>query len=225
MFAAHDGFLGALFAAAPGQRAVVTPHLVTLRQYAEDVERLLDRLGIERGAVVGLSMGGLVAMELVTTDPERWWALGLVATTAEPVTAQERAARRERATRVESHGMQELIDYMHTGLYGTAATPAVRRRVDAMMARAPAVGAAAALCGRAERPDYRSRLRELDIPAFVCRGSEDRWSNEPVTNEILDHLRYPEVFVAPGAGHLPNLEAQEPFTDNLMEFLARQAPR
>jgi pimeloyl-ACP methyl ester carboxylesterase len=203
----------------------VTPHLVMLRQYAGDVEGLLDRLGIDHAAVVGLSMGGLVAMDLVTTYPKRWWALGLVATTAEPVTAQERAARRQRADRVERDGMQELIDYMHTGLYGQSTPPAVRSLVDRMMARAPAVGAAAALRGRAERPDYRPRLRELQIPSFVCRGSEDRWSDEAVTAEILDHLRDPELFVAEGAGHLPNLEAQEAFTEKLFEFLVRHAPR
>lgn len=203
----------------------VTPHLVTMREYAEDVEELLDRLGIERTAVVGLSMGGLVAMDLVTTRPERWWALGLVTTTAEPVTPQERAVRCERADRVERDGMQSLIDYMHTGLYGPSATPEVRSRVDAMMARAPAVGAAAALRGRAERPDYRPRLKELDIPVFVCTGSEDPWSNEAVTTEIIDHLRDPELFVAEGAGHLPNLEAEEAFTQRLLAFLIRHAPR
>jgi 3-oxoadipate enol-lactonase len=203
----------------------VTPHLVTLREYAEDVEELLDRLGTERAAVVGLSMGGLVAMDLVTTHPERWWALGLVTTTAEPVTPQERALRRARADRVERDGMQALVDYMHTGLYGTSATPEVRSRVDAMMARASPVGAAAALRGRAERPDYRPRLRELDIPAFVCTGSEDPWSNEAVTTEIMDHLRDPELFVAEGAGHLPNLEAEEAFTHRLLAFLVRHAPR
>jgi 3-oxoadipate enol-lactonase len=133
----------------------VTPYLVTLREYAQDVEELLTRLGIERAAAVGLSMGGLVAMDLVTTHPERWWALGLVATTAEPVAPQESAVRRERADLVEGDGMQVLLDYMHTGLYGTSAAPEVRSRVDAMMARAPVVGAAAALRGRAERPDYR----------------------------------------------------------------------
>lgn len=203
----------------------VTPHLVTMRQYAEDVEELLDRHGIERAAVVGLSMGGLVAMDLVTTHPERWWALGLVTTTAEPVTAQERGARLQRADRVERDGMQPLIDYMHTGLYGPRATPEVRSRVDAMMARAPAVGAAAALRGRAQRPDYRPRLAELDIPAFVCTGSEDPWSNATVTTEIIDHLRDAELFVAEGAGHLPNLEAEEVFTHRLLAFLARHAPR
>jgi 3-oxoadipate enol-lactonase len=203
----------------------VTPRLVTLREYAQDVEELLARLGIERAAVVGLSMGGLVAMDLVTTRPERWWALGLVTTTVEPVTPQEQVVRRDRADLVERDGMQVLVDYMHTGLYGTRASPEVRSRVDAMMARAPAAGAAAALRGRAERPDYRPRLRELDIPAFVCRGSEDSWSNETVTAEIVDHLRRPELLVVDGAGHLPNLEAEDVFTPSLMEFLARHAPR
>lgn len=203
----------------------VTPYLVTLREYAQDVEELLARLGIEHAAAVGLSMGGLVAMDLVTTYPERWWGLGLVTTTAEPVTPQERAVRRERADLVERDGMQVLVDYMHTGLYGTGAAPEVRSRVDAMMARAPVAGAAAALRGRAERPDYRPRLRQLDIPTFVCTGSEDQWSNETVTAEIIDHLRRPELLVVEGAGHLPNLEAEDVFTPGLMEFLARHAPR
>ena len=203
----------------------VTPHLVTLREYAEDVEELLAGLGVARAAVVGLSMGGLVAMDLATAHPERWWAIGLVTTTAQPVTRQEREVRRERAGLVERDGMQVLIDYMHTGLYGPQTTPELRSRVDTMMARAPAAGAAAALRGRAERPDYRPRLRELDIPTFVCTGSADPWSNEAVTAELIDHLRHPELLVVEGAGHLPNLEAEDLFTERLMEFLTRHTPR
>ena len=203
----------------------VTPHRVTLREYAADVEELLERLGIERAAVVGLSMGGLVAMDLVTTHPERWWALGLVATTAEPVTTLERSVRRKRADLIERDGIKPLVDYMHTGLYGSRATPAVRSRVDAMMTRASPAGAAAALRGRAERPDYRPRLAELDIPAFVCTGSEDPWSNGSVTSEIINHLRDPELFIVDGAGHLPNLEADGIFTHSLLAFLDRHAPR
>jgi len=201
----------------------VTPHLVSLREYAEDVAELLDRLGIRRAAIVGLSMGGLVAMELATADPERCWALGLIATTAAPVAAGEQALRRERADLVERDGMQVLIDYMHTGLYGPRCPAAVRERVDAMMARAPAAGAAAALRGRAERPDYRPRLRQLDVPALVCTGSEDPWSNEAVTAEILESLRHPELVVIDGVGHLPNLEAEAVFNAALAGFLERHA--
>src|SRR3954447_12025991 len=79
----------------------VTPHTVSMRAYADDVEELLARLDIDRAAVVGLSMGGLVAMELATVHPERYWAVGLVTTTVEPVSPAERAQRRERADLVE----------------------------------------------------------------------------------------------------------------------------
>jgi 3-oxoadipate enol-lactonase len=86
----------------------VTPGSVTMREYAADIEGLLDDLGIMRAAVVGLSMGGLVTMELAVSQPERYWAIGLVATTVEPVTSQEQVTRRQRADAVERDGMPVL---------------------------------------------------------------------------------------------------------------------
>ncbi len=202
----------------------VTPGSVTMREYAADVEDLLDDLGINRAAVIGLSMGGLVTMELAGARPERYWAIGLVATTAEPVTAQEKLTRRQRADAVERDGMGVLVDYMHTGLYGPGCPPAVRARVDAMMAATSPAGAAAALRGRAERPDYRPVLAALDVPALVCAGSADPWSDAAVTAEIVACLRHPELVMIDGAGHLPNLEAEQQFNKALREFLQAHAP-
>jgi len=203
----------------------VTPGSVTMREYAADIEHLLDDRGISRAAIVGLSMGGLVTMELAASRPQRYWAIGLVATTAEPVTPQERVTRRQRADAVERDGMGVLVDYMHTGLYGPGCPPAVRARIDAMMAAASPVGAAAALRGRAERPDYRPLLAGLDIPAFVCAGSADPWSNQQVTAGITERLRRPTLHVIGGVGHLPNLEAQREFDDALRAFLRTHSPQ
>jgi 3-oxoadipate enol-lactonase len=202
----------------------VTPGRVTMREYAADIEGLLDDLAIERAAVVGLSMGGLVTMELAAARPARYWAIGLVATTAEPVTAQERETRLKRADAVARAGMRVLVDYMHTGLYGPDCPPAVRDRVDAMMAAASPAGAAAALRGRAERPDYRPLLAGLDIPALVSGGSADPWSNDTVIAEIVACLKRPELAMIDGAGHLPNLEAASQFNDALRTFLSAHSP-
>ena len=202
----------------------VTPGSVTMREYASDVEHLLYDLGITRAAVIGLSMGGLVTMELAGARPERYWAIGLVATTAEPVTAQEKLTRRQRADAVDRDGMGVLVDYMHTGLYGPGCPPAVRARVDAMMAATSPAGAAAALRGRAERPDYRPVLAALDVPALVCAGTADPWSDQAVTAEIVACLRYPELVMIDGAGHLPNLEAERQFNEALRGFLRVHAP-
>jgi 3-oxoadipate enol-lactonase len=205
-------------------RSPVTPHRVTMREYAADIEELLDGLGIARAAVVGLSMGGLVTMELAAFRPDRYWAIGLVATTMQPPTSQDRSTRLERAAAVERDGMAVLVDYMHTGVYGPACPPAVRARVDAMMRGAPAAGAAAALRGRAERPDYRPLLAGLDLPALVCAGSADPWSDAAVTNEITASLRRPETIIIDGVGHLPNLEAETEFNAALDAFLRAHAP-
>jgi pimeloyl-ACP methyl ester carboxylesterase len=182
----------------------VTPHLVTMREYAADIEQLLDDLKITRAAVIGLSMGGLVTMELAASRPERYWAIGLVATTMEPPTPGERMTRLERAAAVERDGMTVLVDYMHTGLYGPACPPALR--------------------GRAGRPDYRPLLAALDIPALVCTGSADPWSDQAVTAEIVASLKRPETFVIDGVGHLPNLEAEGEFNGALLAFLQAHAP-
>jgi pimeloyl-ACP methyl ester carboxylesterase len=195
-----------------------------MREYAADVEELLDDLGIGTAAVVGLSMGGLVAMELAAARPDRWWAIGLVATTMQPPTEQDRVTRRARAAAVERDGMPALVDYMHTGVYGPACPPEVRARVDAMMLAAPPDGAAAALRGRADRPDYRPLMAGLDLPALVCAGSADPWSDEAVTAEIVASLSRPETVIIDGVGHLPNLEAAAEFNAALTAFLRAHAP-
>jgi pimeloyl-ACP methyl ester carboxylesterase len=204
--------------------STVTPGQVTMREYATDIEELLDTLNVTRAAVVGLSMGGLIAMEMTTANPARYWALGLVATTAEPPSPQDGKMREERADATERDGMSVLVDYMHSGLYSPACPPAVRARVDAMMVAAPPAGAAAALRGRAQRPDYRPLLRMLDIPALVVAGTADPWSNAEVTAEIVSCLRRPELVTIDGTGHLPNLEAEAEFNDALFAFLRNHSP-
>jgi 3-oxoadipate enol-lactonase len=130
-------------------------------------------------------------------------APGDVATMLEAPTPAEREARRGRADAVERDGMQVLLDYMHAGVYGSARSPC--GSVDAMMSAAPPAGAAAALRGRAERPDYRPLLTRLDIPALVCAGSADPWPDREVTAEIIAHLKRPEPVMIDSVGHLPNL--------------------
>src|SRR4029077_10391855 len=71
----------------------VTPGTVSMAQLAADVGHLLDRKRIATAALAGLSMGGLVVMELAAAQPERWWAYGFIATTAHRLTGDERAAR------------------------------------------------------------------------------------------------------------------------------------
>jgi 3-oxoadipate enol-lactonase len=197
----------------------VTPGTVPMSQLAADVTGLLDRLGVSRAAPVGLSMGGLVAMELAVADPARWWALGLVATTARPVTEAEQADRRAAADRAERDGIRSMAQDMAARLFGPDVDQAVASQVMAMMLATDPRGAAAALRGRAERPDYRPLLAELDLPAFVCTGDHDLYSTAAITDELTGCLRRPHRVTLAGVGHLPNLELPDRFNAELLAFL------
>jgi pimeloyl-ACP methyl ester carboxylesterase len=198
--------------------SAATPGAVSMREFADDVWELLAELAIDAVAVVGLSMGGLVAMEMAIAQPQRVWALGLVATTAQPVGEGERERRLALADRVEAEGMGVMLDYM-SPQFGPDPDPQVVEHVESMITRNSPAGAAAALRGRAARPDYRPGLRELAIPSFVCAGTHDVWSTPAVTQEIVDCLRDPHTATLENVGHLPNLEDRDGFDAELSRFL------
>jgi 3-oxoadipate enol-lactonase len=197
-----------------------TSGTVTMAELATDVWGLVDDLGIATAAPVGLSMGGLVAVEMALAQPARVWALGLVASTLEPVGDDERRTRRALADRIEAVGMEPLVESLGPRLFGPQVAADAVAGVVRMMRAANPVGAAAALRGRAQRPDYREALHDLEVPAFVCTGSRDVFSTAAVTSQLVHCLHAPTVVSLPEIGHLPNLEAPERFNEALTSFLA-----
>jgi pimeloyl-ACP methyl ester carboxylesterase len=200
-----------------------TAGTVTMAQLAADVWALLDGLGVSSAAPVGLSMGGLVAIEMAIARPRAVWALGLIASTAEPATVYEHRTRLALADRVEAVGLEPLVESMAPRLFGPGVSDELVESVVAMMRASNPVGAAAALRGRADRPDYRVALHAVAVPAFVCTGTDDVWSTAAVTAELVASLPAATVLSLPGVGHMPNLEAPERFNEALAAFLEAAA--
>ena len=202
----------------------VTPGTVPMAQLAADVSHLLDRKEIATAALVGLSMGGLVVMELAAAQPDRWRAYAFVATTAARSTPEERAARLASARTLDEQGMRPVAEEMAARLFGPDAAPELKAAIMAMMLATNPAGAAAAVRGRAERPDYQPVLPTLRAPALVCTGDHDSYSTAEITRELAGCLPDPEVVLLAGVGHLPNLEQPDEFNQHLLSFLTRALP-
>ena len=197
--------------------------IMSMRRFAETVVELLDDLEIARATVVGLSMGGLVAMELGLGYPERVAGLVLAATTAAPPTEEDVERRRRAAAEIDAHGMLGHTADMLPRLFGPAASrdPGLTVPIVETMLRTNPLGAAAALRGRAERPDYERLLGDLGPPALVVAGDRDAYSTKEVTDQLVAALPAPEVLILPGVGHFPNLEAPEAFDEAVRAFARR----
>ncbi|QIJ63730.1 alpha/beta hydrolase [Streptomyces sp. JB150] len=199
----------------------VVPGITPLSAFAADLEALLDRLEVESVVLAGLSMGGQIVMECHDRLGDRVRGLVLADTFAEPETDEGRRVRNDMADRLLREGMRGYADEVLHKMVAPYADPAVQAHVHRMMTAAPPEGAAAALRGRAERPDYRPVLARVTVPALVVVGEDDEFTPVPVAESLHALLPDSALHVVKGAAHLPNLERPREFNAALAAFLAR----
>ncbi|MGW7489858.1 alpha/beta fold hydrolase [Streptomyces sp. NPDC054786] len=207
--------------------STVVPGKTPLATFARDVIDLLDHLGIERCVLGGLSMGGQIVMECYRLFPERIRGLVLADTFAAAETEDGRTARYDMAERLLREGMDgyahEVLDKM-VSPHTIASRPDVAAHVLGMMTTTAPEGAAAALRGRAERPDYTELLSRIAVQTLVVVGTEDAYT--PVSDARDIHERIPDsrLTIIEHAAHMPNLERPDAFNAALDAFL-RSLPK
>ncbi|MEU6402569.1 alpha/beta fold hydrolase [Streptomyces sp. NPDC046985] len=200
----------------------VTPGTVFLSVFADDLAALLDHLGVDGAVIGGVSMGGQIAMEFRRRHPRRVRALVLSDTSAPAETDEGKAFRNRLADRLLAEGMSgyadEVIDKM-LAPYNVTALPEVAAHVLGMMRATDPRGAAAALRGRAERPDYRATLDAVDVPTLIVVGADDAYTPVTDAERLRRHVPHATLSVVDGAGHLPGAEQPERFNAVLLDFL------
>lgn len=173
-----------------------------------------------RFALAGLSMGGILAMEVARQAPGRVERIALLDTNPLPEAEEVKRARRARMARVEQGALAEVVRDEMKPLY-----LAERRGdlLDLCLEMALALGPGAflrqshALMGR---PDQTATLAALDVPALVLHGTEDRLVPIDRARLMAGLLPRATLEVVPGAGHLPPLERPEAVNAALARWLA-----
>lgn len=197
----------------------VIPGVTPLATFAEDIAALLDHLEVDRFILAGLSMGGQIAMECYRLFPERIRGLVLADTFPSAETPEGRKARAAMADRLVREGMAGYADEVLYKMVAPYADAEVAAHVHRMMTATPPEGAAAALRGRAERPDYRDLLTRVTVPALVVVGADDAYTPVPDAEAMHAALPHSTLSVIAAAAHLPNLERPEEFNAALADFL------
>jgi pimeloyl-ACP methyl ester carboxylesterase len=205
------------YGASPGATGATT-----LDVFARDIAGLLDQLGIERFVLGGLSMGGQIVMECYRLFPHRIRGLLLADTSPVAETDEGRRQRHDLADRLLREGMGRYADEVLPKMiapYNVDAQPTVARHVLEMMRGTSPTGAAAALRGRTERPDYIGMLASITVPTLVVVGRDDEFTPVAEARLTAERIRNASLVIIDGAGHLPNLERPDEFNDALEKFL------
>ena len=197
---------------------------VSMASFAELSLGLLDAVGVPEAAVVGLSMGGYVALELQALAPQRVRALVLSDTRAHADTADARKAREAIAAAVEDEGStQPIVERMLPSLLSSAAPAKLRSEVERLAADASTEGAAAALRAMARRRDFTGELGRIGCPTLVMVGLGDALSPPAEMQGLAEAIPGAALERIAGAGHLANLEQPARFNAALGRFLDQLA--
>jgi len=219
-------------AALSGQADVAVPPLpgfggtppvgdvMTMDAAADHVAAEMDRAGMDRAVVCGLSMGGYVAFSMWRRHRDRIAGLALADTRAEPDDEAGRERRRLVAEKARGQGSGAIADEPPP-LLSEQAEPALWDRVKEMIRRQPGESIAAASLGIGGRADARPLLPEIDVPTTVIVGSADTLTPPAMSEAMVAAIPGADLVVLDGAGHLSNLEAPDGFTAALRAVLQR----
>ncbi len=201
----------------------VTPGIVYTEEFVADVIALLDELQVQRAVLLGFSMAGQVAMQLVESHPERVSALIINDTVPQAEDAAGRRRRHVAADGIVSGGMDAYGESALPKMIwedNVQRLPEVAKTVLEMIQASPLEGATAAMRGRAERNDFVETLKNFDKPALVIAGDNDAFDGG-AAQRMAELLPHGELAVITNCGHTPNMENPEEFDAALGTFLGK----
>ncbi|MEV8534977.1 alpha/beta hydrolase [Streptomyces sp. NPDC051211] len=184
-----------------------------------DVLALMDRLGIDRAALVGSSYGGQVALRLAALHPERVERLVLLcpAIPGFQPTPDIRAFWEEEETRLEAGDLRGAAEVNVRTWVGPDADDAARALVRDMQLHNFEVGLADD--GDFELPEPEIDLGTVRVPAAVYSGTHDLPGFREASRTLAARLPDVTYTELPWAGHLPALERPDETTELILSQL------
>ncbi len=173
---------------------------------------------------VGLSMGGIVAMEIAVQAPERIQKLAVIDTNAR---AEKPHVAARRDPQIAAARAGDLARVMRDELKPNylADTPNRNAILDLCMDMAMDLGAEVferQSNALRSRPDYLDQLGQITVPTMVLYGQYDRLCPAKNHQDIAAAVPNSTLIEIPNAGHLPTLETPDTVTDHLKRFVMQE---
>tara|TARA_R110001606_G_scaffold177392_1_gene323864 strand:+ start:1045 stop:1740 length:696 start_codon:yes stop_codon:yes gene_type:complete len=184
--------------------------------------RILDQAPQEFW-LAGISMGGMIALEILNLAPARLKGLALVDTRIRP-DAPDEISRRQAQNAALSAASPEERQYMSVEgmkfLIHSSATEDVREELLGMSKSITVDIYVRQNTAVIERRDLRPFVANAPLRTKVIVGEEDMMTPMDQSREIHDAIPHSELHIIPGCGHLPPIEKPEVMADLLRELIS-----
>jgi pimeloyl-ACP methyl ester carboxylesterase len=189
----------------------------SIADLADDVATLLTELGLERAALLGMSMGGYTALAFAARHPRRLAALALCDTRAAADSSDVRAARAAAIDVIRDAGPTAYLVASLPRLLSPGAPAALANELRAR-AETRAASLIAGIEALRDRPDRSGELDAIRCPTLLVCGEADQVTPVAEMRGMAEAISGSTFTVVPEAGHLCHVEAPEAFERALAPF-------
>jgi pimeloyl-ACP methyl ester carboxylesterase len=174
-----------------------------------------------RFALVGLSMGGYIALAIMREAPDRVARLALLDSSARPDTAEQSERRRSMILLAKTglfSGVPDLLFpvFVHRDRHGDEALRTIVRIMAKETGPEAFVRQQRAIM---TRPDCRPQLASIRCPTLVLVGDGDELTPPALSEEITAGIAGARLVRVPDCGHLSTLERPAEVTQALVEWI------
>jgi 3-oxoadipate enol-lactonase len=204
-----------------GHSAPIEPY--NFKGLAQSCITLIESLNCGDVALLGHSMGGMVAQEVVARRPELVNKLILCATSpsfGKPDAEWQRNFIAQRTAPLDAgKSMAELAEVLVPQMVGPGSLPEGVRLAAHCMSQVPASTYRRALEAILSF-DRRAQLPQIQVPTLLLAGEHDRNAPPAMMKKMAEAIPRSTFLEMPGVGHLLNLEAPDEFDGLVLNFLA-----
>jgi pimeloyl-ACP methyl ester carboxylesterase len=206
---------------APGAgRSSDPPESFGTAGYADCLAGFVDRLGLEKPHVAGLSFGAILALELFRRHPAVPRTLILASAHAGwggSLQVEVAEQRLHQALVLAELSPEEFVGTLLPTMFSDATPPESVEAFGASMLGFHPVGFRA--MARASAEDLRDTLAHIEVPTLLMYGDSDVRAPLPVAEDLRAAISGSTLVVLPDAGHVCNIEAPEEFNRAVRDFL------
>ncbi len=189
--------------------------------HAEDLHALLLHLGLDQVAVLGLSIGGTIAVNFALAYPAATTALIPVASgldgyemTELPLMPIIETANRDGLQAAKAQWLS------HPLLQPAQDNPALVRQLSQMLETYSGWHFLNYNYGESSEPPAIERLDTISVPTLVIDGAQDTLDCRRMADILARDIPAATQVMLPGVGHIVNVEAPDRFNKIVLDFLA-----
>lgn len=196
----------------------------TMESFVDDLEAVIDYLGLKKPVLCGLSMGGYIALRAVERNESNYSGLILCDTRSSADTDEGKIKRAENIKKINTLGVKQFVNDFVPHCFSVKSITDSNDEYTKVLNKSlnsNAIGVKGCLLAMAGRTDTTSYLSQIRIPTLLLCGEDDHLTPPDVMELMAEQIPNSQFEIVPNAGHMSPIENASFVNSKIKKFLSR----